>query len=448
MNGTDQNDTMTGTKKHDVLNGLGGNDTLLGHGGDDVLNGGRGNDTLTGGTGNDTFKIDAQGFGFDEITDFKSGHDKIDVSALHVGSFDELVPYIHSANGNSEIVLEWGQSFTPGGFSANQSILVDGDDTLKAKDFTFDTSTKALTVEGTNQSDVLFGAGGNDIIHSNGGNDRLNGGGGNDTITGGTGNEVVFGNSGKDVFNVGAGGFGDDVVADFSAADGDRIDLSAQHISSFAQLHAVPQFLVDSNGNVAIELEHNVTFTPSAYNPNESVTILGLSSADLKANMFVFDTTKKALTIGGTDGADTLFGALGNDTINGGGRADILLGGAGDDTLIGGTGNDYLFGEAGKDRFAFDNSNVGHGETDTIADFHHGQHDKIDLLAIDANANKDGDQAFKIVDAFTGHAGQMVVGPDGIDQFSVRMDVDGDSEADFTIVVHASQALVDGDFVL
>lgn len=85
QDGTGGADRLSGMDGDSVLNGLGGNDTLLGHGGDDHLAGGSGNDVLTGASGSDVFLF-AKGMGWDKITDFTSGQDVIDLSAIDADS--------------------------------------------------------------------------------------------------------------------------------------------------------------------------------------------------------------------------------------------------------------------------------------------------------------------------------------------------------------------------
>ncbi|MEZ2145401.1 VCBS domain-containing protein [Bradyrhizobium sp. DN5] len=97
-------DTVNGTGKADVLYGGSGNDTIKGNDGDDVIYGGSGNDTINGNNGSDTiiggfgadqltgsngndrfaylFVADSNASQFDTITDFASGADKIDLTAL------------------------------------------------------------------------------------------------------------------------------------------------------------------------------------------------------------------------------------------------------------------------------------------------------------------------------------------------------------------------------
>jgi hypothetical protein len=121
---------------------------------------------------------------------------------------------------------------------------------------------------------------------------------------------------------------------------------------------------------------------------------------------------------------DVLLGA-GNDDFRGGGTvAGSIFGEAGDDTLVGGrerdrivggTGHDFMSGLGGADTyvytslddapFSFDVSKL-----DLVV---FGRGDTIDLSAIDADTNSEGDQAFTLVFApdgtTSGEAGEAVV---------------------------------------
>ena len=106
--GGEGNDTLDGGTGKDELYGGGGSDKLYGGAGadkldggtgDDILDGGKGGDVLTGGAGADTFVYNAvsdspfaAGWdGWDEITDFTHGQDKIDLSGLtRSGTADDL----------------------------------------------------------------------------------------------------------------------------------------------------------------------------------------------------------------------------------------------------------------------------------------------------------------------------------------------------------------------
>ncbi|MCI4603891.1 LapA family giant adhesin [Pseudomonas fluorescens] len=81
------------------------------------------------------------------------------------------------------------------------------------------------TLLGGSGDDILFGQGGNDMLDGGKGNDILLGGTGNDTLIGGPGNDILIGGSGADTFVWKAGDIGNDVIKDFKASEGDRIDL-------------------------------------------------------------------------------------------------------------------------------------------------------------------------------------------------------------------------------
>ncbi|MGE8188627.1 immunoglobulin-like domain-containing protein [Pseudomonas sp. NPDC086278] len=81
------------------------------------------------------------------------------------------------------------------------------------------------TLLGGAGNDILFGQGGNDSLDGGKGNDILLGGSGNDTLMGGQGNDILIGGSGADTFVWKSGDTGNDVIKDFKASEGDRIDL-------------------------------------------------------------------------------------------------------------------------------------------------------------------------------------------------------------------------------
>ena len=164
-----------------------------------------------------------------------------------------------------------------------------------------------------------------------------------------------------------------------------------------------------------------------------------------------------ANNVAGTGGNDILPGLGGNDTVNGfGGNDDLtggdlrdrLTGGPGADTLDGGTGKDLIRGDAGqdmlrggggKDKFVFTDitdSVLG----DRIFDFNVGAGETIDLTAIDADTGTGGDQAFVIVGSFSNTAGEAVLSYNGdLNRTDLFLDQNGDSEADFQLVINGDQ---------
>ncbi|MGY2047801.1 Ig-like domain-containing protein [Methylobacterium sp. JK268] len=97
------------------------------------------------------------------------------------------------------------------------------------------------TLTGNDAANRLYGLDGDDSLRGNAGADRLDGGNGNDYLSGGAGDDTLIGGAGSDTLYGGSGAdtfafqalsdFGPasamDVIGDFSAAEGDRIDLRA-----------------------------------------------------------------------------------------------------------------------------------------------------------------------------------------------------------------------------
>ncbi len=154
-----------------------------------------GNDTVNGGDGNDILFGDLVSFngiageGYQAMQAFVAKETGVDVSKVTTSN-------VH------QYITEHYQAFDVSGAH-------DGNDTLL----------------GGAGNDILFGSGGNDLLDGGKGNDILLGGSGNDTLIGGKGNDILIGGSGADTFVWKAGDTGSDVIKDFKAADGDRIDL-------------------------------------------------------------------------------------------------------------------------------------------------------------------------------------------------------------------------------
>ncbi|WP_372241195.1 immunoglobulin-like domain-containing protein [Pseudomonas sp. S150] len=154
-----------------------------------------GNDTVSGGDGNDILFGDLVSFngiageGYQAMQAFVAQQTGVDVSKVTTSN-------VH------QYITEHYQAFDVSGAH-------DGNDTLL----------------GGAGNDILFGSGGNDLLDGGKGNDILLGGTGNDTLIGGQGNDILIGGSGADTFVWKAGDTGNDVIKDFNANEGDRIDL-------------------------------------------------------------------------------------------------------------------------------------------------------------------------------------------------------------------------------
>ncbi|WP_406227985.1 LapA family giant adhesin [Pseudomonas siliginis] len=154
-----------------------------------------GNDTVNGGEGNDILFGDLVSFngiageGYQAMQAFVAKETGVDVSKVTTSN-------VH------QYITEHYQAFDVSGAH-------DGNDTLL----------------GGAGNDILFGSGGNDLLDGGKGNDILLGGTGNDTLIGGQGNDILIGGSGGDTFVWKSGDTGSDVIKDFKASEGDRIDL-------------------------------------------------------------------------------------------------------------------------------------------------------------------------------------------------------------------------------
>jgi Ca2+-binding RTX toxin-like protein len=169
--------------------------------------------------------------------------------------------------------------------------------------------------------------------------------------------------------------------------------------------------------------------------------------------------TPDADTINGRGGLDLILGHGGDDVINGNNDSDWLWGGSGVDTvdggkgadvIYGGPGNDVLAGGPGSDTFIYRDVNdavdAPEGQEEEIVDL--GLRDVIDLSGVDANTNASSNQAFTIVDAFTGHAGELIlVFEEDENETYIRGDVNGDSQIDLQIELEGRHLAFD-NFVL
>ncbi len=212
-------DVLVGGQDNDTLRGMGGDDQLQGNEGQDLLVGGAGDDTLNGGDGNDTL---VGGAGAD-LLDGGTGVDLADYSGSSAAvTIDLGLGLASGGHAAGDVLLSIenlrGSALNDvlvGGGAVNSLFGGQGNDTLR----------------GMGGNDNLLGEAGNDLLEGGLGNDTLNGGEGDDTLIGGPGTDTLRGGNGADLFRFLAVGdstvAASDVIADFSQAQGDRIDLGA-----------------------------------------------------------------------------------------------------------------------------------------------------------------------------------------------------------------------------
>lgn len=161
-------------------------------------------------------------------------------------------------------------------------------------------------------------------------------------------------------------------------------------------------------------------------------------------------------------GNDTVFGNLGDDRIIGGNGDDMIRGGAGLDRMSGGGGaEDFIFRSASEASSGLradfpvvrGTADDGAGLRDVIIDFETGV-DDIDLSAIDANADRAGDQAFRFLGTGeTNGAGSLIYRTFNAtgtanDKTVIYGDINGDARIDFQIELTGIKTLTAADFVL
>ncbi|UTA49221.1 Ig-like domain-containing protein [Simiduia sp. 21SJ11W-1] len=205
--GTTGNDNIMGGNLNDAITGGAGNDTLHGGAGHDSISGGDGVDTLSGGLGNDYL---AGGAGDDEV---------------------------YGNEGDDHLAGDAGNDLMDGGIGADILIGGEGDDRLfgGADDDKLYGGTGNDQLYGGSGNDLLLGEAGDDLLNGGTGDDTLFGGEDQDTLQGGEGNDVLFGGRGDDTLTGGngadtfawaRGNIGTDTVTDFTASEGDVLDLS------------------------------------------------------------------------------------------------------------------------------------------------------------------------------------------------------------------------------
>ena len=416
------------------LTGNDDNNILIGNGGNNVINGGLGDDFMSGGGGNDTYWIDSLG---DVILESAGGGVDTVVSPfdLVLGANFENGTLLGSANlnitgnaSNNILTGNAGNNVLDGGSGGADTFIGGAGDDTYYLNSTTDTvvelagegydivhvnnnfsavgqAIEEVILSGTANSHLtgnelanrLVGNSGNNAIDGGAGADVLEGNDGNDTLTGGLDNDTLIGGNGNDVLNGGAGG---DTMIGGAGNDTYYVNSTADVVTELAgagidQVFTTISFRLAGTGI-------------------ENATLIGSLARNLTGN----ELNNRLI---GNDAANIISGGLGGDVLTGGGGADVF---------------DYNSiletTQAASDRI-----------TDISSD------DWIDLSGIDANTTTGGNQAFSLVSAFSGVAGQLIVLYDsGTDTTGVYGDVNGDGLSDFRIVLAGGDHSAFSNFVL
>lgn len=457
--------TIIGTAADERIDGGAGADLLVGKGGDDIIFAREGADTVRGGAGKDYLLGDG--------LDLFDGGKGADHATLEINSSSDLTVDLAAIAAGADYALEEGGLLS----SIEQlSLTINGDGAnhligYRFRDF-LQGGWGGDTVEGAGGDDALYGGETSDGFDDQVA-DTIDGGRGSDYLEGGVG-DTYLGGAGLDVAVVnGVPATSDGVtvlVGDLAA--GGSVDAGAGTILQGIEML---DFTAGAGDDRLVGFRYSDTLSGGAgndtvYGGGGDDTLLGGTGDNLVKGQngadLIFGDDGNDTILGG-DGDDIALGAGGFDRLDGGegndalhtafdGGSDTLSGGAGKDTLTSGNAVDVLYGGDGADelhggleddifiyRFATESTATRYDSVFTDA------HDVFDLAAIDADKHQDGDQAFTLVDAFTGQAGELAIVRADSGLYFIQGDIDGDGTADLSInIVAANDAGRDVDFVL
>ena len=417
--------TLHGNDLDNELIGGGGNDTLDGLDGNDTLKGGSGADAMAGGLGDDIYYVDNAGDSVGEGVD--EGNDTVLVTTNYV-----LTANVEAGT----VTTEAGVTLTG---NASNNILTGnaGDDVISGQD-------GDDTITGGGGHNILLGGAGNDVMTASNG-DTLQGGAGNDVLTATNGGNSLAGGAGDDTYYV-TGGMVD--ITELGNEGYDIVHLTPVFLGGSMTMPDNVEDVILENASVFAVVHGNALDNHISYVGGGGDFYGGGGNDTILADGF-------GAYLAGEAGNDRLTSGGGDDTLLGGFGNDVLSAGAGDDWLSGSAGADTMTGGAGNDVFAFqDWTDSTAAARDSVQDFRGSigrtaENDMLDFSAIDANINlvfvggilQNPNEEFSYIgtNAFNGVAGQLrvtvTVGSRSTD-YLFQGDVNGDANADFTVLVH------------
>ncbi len=335
QNGTAAGETLVGGWGNDTINGNDGNDFITDASGTNSLSGGAGNDTIRGGADRDRL------FGGDGDDVLTGGAETI----VEGGAGADLI----SGGRNARLFGGTGSDTLYGAGGAESLEGGDGNDLLLFYSGAFDPGADTLvdtlrggagndTIRNGGDNDLIFGDAGDDVLISAYGASSLDGGAGNDRLEAVTGR--LTGGAGADrflplgLYRVDSGMSNVAVtITDFSAAEGDVIDLSGilSNLWDYGSGKPIsPYFSFVKDGNDLVLMADPDPLDGSPYLPRPPSALVRILNTDLsaltKANFAQdIDLTIKGYipkTVTGGDGSDLLVGGQGNDVLDGGAGID------------------------------------------------------------------------------------------------------------------------------
>ncbi|MCU7846963.1 MAG: type I secretion C-terminal target domain-containing protein [Candidatus Thiodiazotropha sp. (ex Lucinoma kastoroae)] len=237
IHGGDGSDNISGGAGNDLLYGDAGNDYIYGNAGSDEIHGGDHVDRLYGLDGSDTIYGDAgndylyAGTGSDLLyggtgVDRIYGHEGNDV--IYGGDDTDYIyglednDTMYGEGGNDIIYAHDGDDILDGGIGNDQLYGLQGNDTL------YGGAGADRLIGDDDPATAGFVGAGNDTLYGDADNDVINGGAGDDLLYGGTGFDNLYGSVGADTFAFASGDLDGnrDIIHDFSAVDGDTINIA------------------------------------------------------------------------------------------------------------------------------------------------------------------------------------------------------------------------------
>src|ERR1035438_10241908 len=209
---------VTGSSYNDVIKSGGSGESLNGGAGNDTITAEYG-DTITGGSGANTVIVQQAGTGTLEVTDFKPGTDKLDLST-YAGTFlSDLQNNATEANGNTTLNIN------------GQTIQIDG--VTKANLFNAANNDFVGVIGGTPGNTLVGNSSANSISTTspdvNGHYATAN----NDTLTGGLGNDTLVGGAGNDLYAFNKGDGSDTINETANTTDKNELQVNASNTQVF-----------------------------------------------------------------------------------------------------------------------------------------------------------------------------------------------------------------------
>ncbi|WP_165456654.1 calcium-binding protein [Aquabacterium lacunae] len=331
-------------------------ETLQGTAGDDLIQSGMGNDVVSGGQGRDTIQY-TMGGGSDTI--YADHLDVLQLSApwpAYLGV--DVLPVLAGDQDLRIRIQDTDDVLTLANIGSwdGLSVKIGYNSLISGTELIHQGRLKAPVLrEGTDLPELITGFNGHDTLIGGGGNDTLIGGFGDNLLDGGQGDDLIK-NSGRFTLKFQKGD-GKDTLDGAGAAVLFGPGLLRESLRVLTESTARGEVITigfsDSNDQLTLPTTLFPLYPRDDYLLDDSTVLTFADGSEVTVNdLWLQASTGKALSMRGTDAADTLIGTDQPDTLLGLGGDDLLEGGAGNDLLRGGTGNDEVTGGEGADTIA------------------------------------------------------------------------------------------------